>query len=234
MCTLTYYPTEDRIIVTSNRDEHPSRSKCELITESISGQQQLAYPKEPLKGGSWISVDNQGQIIVLLNGAFEKHPYRPNYGKSRGLILLEMARSNSAKEYLEKQELNQIEPFTIVCFNSKQFFEFRWTGIDKHWLDLDKNTPQIWSSATLYTEFHREKRKKKFDEFIAKNSVNEKQLWEFHTKASEDLVNGIVIKREEGASTISSTQMVLKNTGIDFMYQDHVDCVTKLIQWKNE
>lgn len=234
MCTLTFYPTEDRMIVTSNRDEHPSRSKCELITESLSETHQLSYPKEPLKGGSWISIDNQGQLIVLLNGAFEKHPYRPNYGKSRGLILLEMARALSAKTYLESQNLEGIEPFTIVCYNKNQFFEFRWTGSEKYWLELDKKSPHIWSSATLYTQFHREKRRKKFTDFIANSSITENELWDFHTCATEDLENGIVIKREEGPQTISSTQMVLQKSRIDFKYQDHVDSVTKLIQWEHE
>lgn len=234
MCTLTYYPDSDRVIITSNRDEHPSRSHCQIVREKMPNSIELAYPKEPLKGGTWITVDALGQVLILLNGAFEKHDYRPNYGKSRGILLLEMAKCESGRAYLEEAELEQVEPFTIVSYHANSFFEFRWNGSDKFWKDLDRKVPQIWSSATLYTIEQREMRSQWYFESLQNPLINETLLWNFHTQASTDIENGIVMKRPQGPETLSSTQMILDSKGVFFKYVDHCNQVQEEIVWNHE
>jgi uncharacterized protein with NRDE domain len=49
----------------------------------------VIYPKDP-KAGTWYVVDEKGTVLVLLNGANEKHVAGLNYRKSRGLIVLDI------------------------------------------------------------------------------------------------------------------------------------------------
>jgi uncharacterized protein with NRDE domain len=73
MCTVTYIPTKMGYYLTSNRDEHESRSQAvppEIYTDAKIS---LLYPRDVDKKGTWIAVKNNGDLAVLLNGAFVKH-----------------------------------------------------------------------------------------------------------------------------------------------------------------
>lgn len=47
MCTVTYFPLKDKIILTSNRDEKPHRSAQEIHTENGVFTQKMLQKKEP-------------------------------------------------------------------------------------------------------------------------------------------------------------------------------------------
>ena len=68
MCTVTYFPLKDIIILTSTRDEKPHRSAQEIHTENG-----VFYPKDAAKKGTWFIVSESRNVIILLNGAFENH-----------------------------------------------------------------------------------------------------------------------------------------------------------------
>lgn len=217
MCTLTYIPLNNRVLICSNRDEIPDRSFCKIL-KTDSG---TVYPAEPLKGGTWISA-NKHRVLVLLNGAFEKHLPNPNYTKSRGVLLVELSDFENPIAELKQLDLSRIEPFTLVSIQKNELVEFRWTGTESHVSNKDTSQAHIWSSATLYDIEARSKREQLFNEFFNLNNPNESSQWEFHTKLNEDLENGIVIKRENGPQTISTTQVVLESKEIKFNYYDHI------------
>jgi uncharacterized protein with NRDE domain len=58
MCTVTYFPLKDKIILTSNRDEKPNRSAQEIHSENG-----IFYPKDPAKNGTWFAVTKSGNAI---------------------------------------------------------------------------------------------------------------------------------------------------------------------------
>ena len=86
MCTVTFIPTNQGCIITSNRDEKISREKAISPQEYEIDGKKITFPKDPKAGGTWI-VHTNNKIVVLLNGAKEKHLAKPFYRKSRGLIV---------------------------------------------------------------------------------------------------------------------------------------------------
>jgi hypothetical protein len=44
----------------------------------------VIYPKDPKAGGTWYVVDENGTVLVLLNGAEEKHTIKLSYRKKPG------------------------------------------------------------------------------------------------------------------------------------------------------
>ena len=99
MCTVTYFPLKNKIVLTSNRDEKPNRSAQEIHREKG-----IFYPKDTTKNGTWFAVSENGNALILLNGAFENHPVKTNYRKSRGLIVFG---SDSGRRYFfESIEIN--------------------------------------------------------------------------------------------------------------------------------
>lgn len=204
MCTVTYFPLKNKIVLTSNRDEKPNRSAQEIHREKG-----IFYPKDATKNGTWFAVSENGNVIILLNGAFENHQRKTEYKKSRGLIVLDLIKEENIFNTLQYIDLQNIEPFTLVIFQEKQLAEFRWDGTEKHLKILDNSRSYIWSSATLYDKSTREKREQIFQQFLQSEKISEETIWDFHHQKTNDLENGITIKRQNTIQTISTTQLVI-------------------------
>jgi hypothetical protein len=154
MCTVSYVPLgSGQFILTSNRDEDPSRVTIEPGEETtIIESGSIICPKDSKAGGSWIGMSTKGKVACLLNGAFAKHKHNPPYRKSRGLILMEYFNSISAIDYHNKVDLNGIENFTLIMLENGMVYELRWDGEEKFFQLKDENEPHLWSSCTLYAE----------------------------------------------------------------------------------
>ena len=100
MCTVTYVPNQEGIILTSNRDESPERSPKNITR--LVGRFNLCFPQDTLAGGTWIAADDRRRIICVLNGAFEKHAHVPPYRKSRGILALEYFNFETVKDLLKR------------------------------------------------------------------------------------------------------------------------------------
>lgn len=168
MCTVTFVPTgPGSYILTSNRDENPQRATEEPGYEvMINEAHAVVFPRDSKAGGSWIAMSRQNRTVCLLNGAFIKHHHQPPYRKSRGLILLEYFDYAGARDFADRIDLDQVEPFTLVIVEDG-LYELRWDGQQKHFRPLPAHEAHIWSSCTLYTAEVAEAKEKKFREWHA-------------------------------------------------------------------
>lgn len=221
MCTVTYFLLKDKIVLTSNRDEKPHRSAQEIHTENG-----VFYPKDAAKKGTWFIVSESGNVIILLNGAFENHKKEAEYRKSRGLIVLDLIVEENIFKSVHSIDLDNIEPFTLIILQEQNLAEFRWDGTQKHFEILDASLPYIWSSATLYDAKAQEKRKTIFQKFLENETVSEESIWNFHHKKTDDLENGITIKRQNTIQTISTTQVIISDE-IILKHQDRLNTHSK-------
>jgi uncharacterized protein with NRDE domain len=89
MCTVSFIATKTGVIITSNRDEHILRVALPP-QKYLYNQKSIIYPKDVTAGGTWYATDGISKVIVLLNGAAEKHTHNPPYRRSRGLIVLDL------------------------------------------------------------------------------------------------------------------------------------------------
>ena len=71
-------------------------------TKAIGPGEKIIFPKDPKAGGTWYAIDEFGTILVLLNGADEKHKVQLPYRKSRGLIVLDIISSGSPKDFWQR------------------------------------------------------------------------------------------------------------------------------------
>lgn len=222
MCTVTFVPTNKGIILTSNRDEHISRGKAIAPIKISSNGFDIMYPKDPDAGGTWIATKNNGDTIVLLNGAFKKHIPKPPYAKSRGLILLSIFELLNFEKSIKHFNLMNIEPFTIVYYTHNRLFEFRWDGQLKYLKELSVHESYIWSSATLYDVTMSTKRKEWFDKWkIACPNPTQEQVINFHLTAGEgDSSENINMNRNNQLFTVSISSIFISKTYNDFVYVD--------------
>ncbi len=224
MCTVTFIPSTDKVVITSNRDEHISRkAKLRPIEETINGMK-VVYPKDKTAGGTWFAINENGTVTVLLNGAFNNHRRTPPYRRSRGLLVLDIISSGNAINVVQDIDLANIEPFTLVVFEKSRLWEFRWDGRRRHLKQLDTAQGYIWSSWTLYDQEAQDLRNQHFQKFIADaHHFGTQNILDFHQENHGDLENGFIIDRRNGLKTLSITQVV---AGKDLCELSHFDLET--------
>ncbi|TRX01128.1 NRDE family protein [Flavobacterium gawalongense] len=226
MCTVSFVNVNDTIIITSNRDEKVIRPSAIPPKDYTINGKNLIFPKDSKAGGTWFVVDANGAVLVLLNGADEKHKVELPYRKSRGLIVLDIISRVSPKDFWNEIDLENIEPFTLVLFQNMELFQLRWNGNQKEATSLDIHKNHIWSSSTLYPVAIREKRSDWFYTFLDANpEISEAEMLHFHRYAEEkNQVNGLVINRNDEMKTLSITQSVIEKNKVAIL---HCDLITQ-------
>ncbi|MBK8610494.1 MAG: NRDE family protein [Chitinophagaceae bacterium] len=221
MCTVSFLRVNESVIITSNRDEHRDRENSAAPAVYNHSGMKMIYPKDAKAGGTWFVAGEQGTVAVLLNGAFESHIARPPYRKSRGLILLEIAGANQPVLFFSEMNLNGIEPFTVVLFQSGELHELRWDGNARYNRKLNEYENHIWASATLYSPDVIEHRKKLFEQFIhSPMEITVSRVYDFHANNHGDDENGFIINRQTGMKTFSITQAIIDPETIAFTHAD--------------
>lgn len=209
MCLVSYIPIGNGFVLSSNRDEAPERSAQNIVKEN-SGNTTIYYPGDHA-GGSWIIISEDNRLVCLLNGAFENHQRQLPYRMSRGVLMKEFFLYKDAVDFLKNYNCIKIEPFTMVIIDQLGLFEFIWDGQKKHINTLSTQETYIWSSATLYDETNRKKRKEWLLSEI--NQIDQKDsqtLIKCHLKQDScDLANSLKMDRNGLVQTISHTQVFI-------------------------
>jgi len=221
MCTVTFIPTANGFIITSNRDEKIAREKAIPPQSYKINTKKIIFPKDQKAGGTWIA-HTENKIVVLLNGAQEKHVVKPSYRKSRGLIVVEIASANNSLALWKNIDLKEIEPFTIILFENNKLFLLQWNEIKKSQEELPISENHIWSSSTLYSKEIRTERAKWFANFMLKNTnPTTKDILNFHQFTESDNAEfGLQINRNNFLKTISITQCLVSKNKIQMSYLD--------------
>ncbi len=225
MCTVTYIPNQSGFHLTSNRDEHISRGKAIAPRKYRQGRNTLLYPKDSDKNGSWVTAKSNGDLVVLLNGAFVKHHRQAEYKRSRGLVLMDIIEAENPVQFYQTMNLYGIEPFTIILYTTGNLYECRWDGGKRHIALLDDKTAYIWSSVTLYDKMARAKRDSWFSDYrSAAQPATTSGILHFHLHGGEgDLKDGLVINRDGKMKTMSITNICVTPAGMTMTYADLKD-----------
>jgi uncharacterized protein with NRDE domain len=225
MCTVSFVSANGKVIITSNRDEKVNRPNAIEPKKYLINNKNIIFPKDPKAGGTWFAVAENGTVLVLLNGANEKHQVTLPYRKSRGLIVLDVIASLSPKDFWKEIDLENIEPFTLVLFQNNELFQLRWNGNERETTLLDRNKNHVWSSATLYPKGIRDNRSDWFHTFMESNTeISETEMLHFHRYAEEEnQENGLVINRNEELKTLSITQSVSEKNKISILHRDLIE-----------
>jgi len=225
MCTVTYLPIgEADFILTSNRDEQPSRKTIEPKDYFEDGVK-LKYPKDELAGGTWIGLSDKNRLVCLLNGGFETYKREASYKMSRGIIVKAILKSDDFKSYINNFDFVGIEPFTIVLLDwntELKAYELVWDGAEKHFSELKKK-PKIWSSSTLYTQEEKSLRKKWFADWLENQSeFTQEEILKFHHNSEIGTPENSIKMKRSYVETVSVTSIKKSSQEIAMNYQNFV------------
>jgi hypothetical protein len=224
MCTVSFVCADNKVIITSNRDEEVVRLAIPPQNYLINNKN-ICFPKDPKAGGTWYAIDENASVLVLLNGAAEKHQWNPPYRRSRGLIVLDLISTDSVIKTWNGIALENVEPFTLVCYQHEQLHQLRWDGTTKQNIPLDATINHIWSSSTLYSKEIREQRAHWFYTFLeSKPDVSETDMLHFHRYTeTQNQEHGLVINRNGKLKTLSITQSVVEKNKIILLHHDLIE-----------
>ena len=208
MCTLTYLPLEHGdFIVTSNRDEQPSRATLAPETYEEDGVL-LTYPKDVVAGGTWIGTSSMKRLVCLLNGGFKAHKRAAVYAKSRGLVVKELLKVSDVIPHVEVCQFTGMEPFTMVLLDwssSLRVYELVWDGAAKHFKKLP-NKPCIWSSSMLYSSEVKQQREQWFATWLKTHpSYDREAILDFHQDTQKGAREHTLRMERSAVETISIT-----------------------------
>ena len=222
MCTVTFIPSNRKIILTSNRDEKHWRAAANFPDAYPFRTGKIIFPKDGDAGGTWFAIHENGNAVVFLNGAFTRHIPQPPYRKSRGLILLDLVDNDSPWQAFRKIDLENIEPFTAIIWDEGKLIDCRWDGKKKHEIQLAANMPRIWSSATLYDQEVVVKRRNWFNSWLQKHPYpSQQEILDFHQFTGDgDQHNDLMMNRDGKVFTVSVTSALIGEGEILTEYVD--------------
>ena len=225
MCTVTYIPTSDGFVFTSNRDEHPERETKEPKYYSEEGVD-LFYPKDLKAGGTWIGLSQKNRLVCLLNGGFVYHDPQLKFPKSRGVIVKDLLKADVVLDTMESLNLEGFAPFTLLVVDwtvKLQVIQFTWCRQKKHIDILDADLPAIWSSSTLYTDQMKQDREAWFKGFFGTTTqFNAKQILMFHQNENLGCSQTSVKMKRDLVETVSTTQVYRQGKRVGLSYHDYL------------
>ncbi len=208
MCTVSWVHRDGGFDLLCNRDERHTRARAaEPIVASRNGVRYVA-PLDGDCGGTWISVNEFGVAICLLNGASNR-----TGRASRGHVVTALADSHSvdqAARRLIATDLDAFAPFVIAALGPGQSVVIDWDGEQCH-VDPRPARRMPLISSSFDPETVRERRRAEFERVAA--TVNVESLYSFHVSHGKQRgPYSACMHRAEGGGEI------------DFLYSPDAPC----------
>ncbi len=235
MCTVSWLPRVDNkrprgYQLFFNRDEQRTRAKAIAPECIVQDGVRVLMPIDPDGGGSWISVNEKGLSLCLLNFYQGKMPTKAlAKGNliSRGQLLRGLSPLPSIdvlQDVLDRTDLTRYAPFTLIALSSmledqgQLAFGYQWTGSE-----LRPFTPENFMTSSSV----------KFDEVSATrhrlfktltSSADPEALHQFHHAHDGDKNYRSVCMHREDAKTVSFSHIIVESGRVVFNYQDGSPC----------
>ncbi|HMO05515.1 MAG TPA: NRDE family protein [Kiritimatiellia bacterium] len=136
MCTLTWCSGEHGVHLFFNRDEQRTRPPAEPTARHVRNGVRFLAPIDPQAGGTWLSVNEHGVAVAILNWYDAEHanPATTATHRSRGLLVMDLAgsldRAGSLLARLFGQDLALYRPFILVSLDAHGHGAIcRWDGL---------------------------------------------------------------------------------------------------------
>jgi hypothetical protein len=226
MCSVSWLLEENGYQVFFNRDEQKTRALAMPPRQYQVNGVDMIMPLDPTGGGSWISINEFGLSLCLLNNYQGIVPDGPLI--SRGLLLKNMSSSRNIAQLTEafhRLELSSFAPFTLLAFapnltqHNGVVVAYKWDGVQQSIVETD--SPLFSSGVDLARV--QAYRQAKYDQLIS-TGKNQQNLLIFHSHHhSEQPHLGTCMHRSD-AHTVSFTHLRNRHGQASMFYAPGAPC----------
>ncbi len=227
MCTVTWRRDGERLELFFNRDESRARSIADPPeVDSLAGVRRIA-PRDRDGGGSWISANELGLIVCLLNGPPPNEPSSPAF-RSRGLLVLDLSDAESpcaVAARLRSSSLAAYRPFTLAALASgPQALAAEWDGYALRVSLHDDLRPPLISSS-FATEVVRRRRHEVFAGFFGGHTpATRESFLDYHQSHLPARGPESVCMHRTDAATVSLSEVEVGPRRVRFRYLPNAPC----------
>lgn len=132
MCSLSWCRTDAGYDLYFNRDEQHTRPAAHPPEPFMLDGIWVLMPRDPQAGGSWISVNEKGLSLALLNNYQDINPFDKAGTISRGQLVRQLSALTTVDEVAEALSLftlTPFQPFTLFVFDPVKQQQFQWSGV---------------------------------------------------------------------------------------------------------
>ena len=221
MCTVSIVPTADGCRVVCNRDERRRRTAARPPRAWPTEVSWATYPQDPVSGGTWIGVNDDGLVVALLNRtATVSEP--GSSSQSRGSIvptLLTCPSIARAVSVYEALDVRRFEPFRIVMAQRSTVAVIPGDRPQSPAEFCPLVRPLMFTSSSLGDAVVERPRRRLFEELVLAGDDWLCGQFHFHRHRWANQPEISIQMTREDAATVSRTTIDVTSRTIDVEYE---------------
>ncbi len=229
MCTMTWFVSDTGYELFFNRDERISRSRAALPSEQTLNGVKYLSPTDTDAGGTWISANEYGFTVCLLNHyQFQQIETYKNW-ISRGEIVRDFSNVSNlytSERLFQSMELKDYRAFRMFIIapdgNNRLMV---WDG---HKARIEVNVTKPKSSSSVDAKHVKKLRKDLFENLNLSQSKDIDSYRNYHASHLPSRSKDSVCMHREDANTVSFSHVSVSSNKVSFRYADGAPCESVL------
>ncbi|MEZ5276336.1 MAG: NRDE family protein [Opitutaceae bacterium] len=221
MCTVSWEYSESGYVVFFNRDEMRTRRPATGPEERIRGGVRFLAPTDGEQGGTWISVNEFGLTLGLLNHYPTGCRVAPGDRPSRGHLVHNLSDSGGcgdvAKE-MSRMDMRPYPPFRLFGIDRVGSLLLNWDGVRLRSTETEGLFPPVTSSSWQTAAVERY-RIGLFESSVRSSGGGINRLERYHHEHSSDRPAESVLMCRPDACTHSVVRIDLGQTRVSMRYE---------------
>ncbi len=229
MCTVSIVPVADGCRMVCNRDERHTRAAAHAPRAFPTEVSWATYPQDPMSGGTWIGVNDDGLMVALLNRSAAASEARLSPPQSRGSIVPLLLAGTSiaqAMDAYDALDLTRFASFRIVMAHRSNVAVV--TGDRAHSAaeSFPLRRPVMFTSSSLGDAAVETPRLRLFDQLVLADADWLRGQFRFHRHRWAGRPEISVQMARQDAVTVSRTTVDVTSRDIDLHYESLADDVS--------
>jgi hypothetical protein len=231
LCTVSWLHTATGFALFCNRDEQRTRGPEKAPSRFERAGVSYLSPRDGDFGGTWVSVNEFGLAVTLLNGYTKTRGESRAQWTSRGLLVDGLAHLENAvtvREQLLSIDLREYQPFQLLAIDAAGgLASLRWDGLVLESLDDPNREMPLVSSGVEAPEVRAHRKALLADMTPSSNQLTEDLLASYHSSHGAGPSAYSTCMHREDAKTRSLCRIRVDDRRVQFDYKPGSPCKTE-------
>jgi len=225
MCTVSWLFNTHGYELFFNRDELNCRQRAQPPKIKQLQNTRVIAPTDVDAGGTWISVNEHGLTLCLLNNYAAQAQMEKQNWISRGLLVKKLSHftdTESLLAHFKTIALPLYRPFNLLMLSlSCHIWQLSWNGVE---LRIIKDPAMPLTSSSFATDGVIKSRLQQFNNDVSTEDVQPQQLKQYHASHLPEPGAFSVCMHRDNGQTVSYSHICVSPSQARFNYFDGSPC----------